>query len=382
VLANDPAYNPNLRLVGEKFTVDSDLVPAWSREDHSLKRIVGFGSGSLGSCQFRVEQPLEAMHRAQVANCRILPFSANAVRLPSATELERLKPDAVLMHNTIYEGYIDTIEQYRKLNDCFIVFGQDDLIFDLPAKNPFSKTVYKDAKKRLRRCVAAADRLIVSTAPLAEALAGMSDDIQVVPNYLDEAVWGKLTSQRAVSERPRVGWAGAPQHGGDLELLEEVVRQTAEEVDWVFFGMCPQFLRPYIKESYDPVEFALYPGNLASLNLDLAVAPLEHNRFNECKSNLRLLEYGVLGWPVVASDIAPYHDAPVCRVANQPRAWIKAIRERIYDLDATRREGDQLRAWVSDRWMLQQHLGEWLAALAPGADSEHRCEMPNSAAGR
>jgi hypothetical protein len=31
---------------------------------------------------------------------------------------------------------------------------------------------------------------------------------------------------------------------------------------------------------------------MASLNLDLAIAPLEINPFNESKSNLRLLEYG------------------------------------------------------------------------------------------
>ncbi len=381
VLANDPAYNPNLRLVGEKFTVDTDLVPAWSRSDHSLKRIVGFGSGSLGSWKFRVEQPLEAIHQERLANSRVLSFSATAVRLPTATELERIKPDVLLMHNTIYEGYMDAIERYKKLNDVFIAFGQDDLIFELPAKNPFSKTIYKDAKKRLRRCLALADRLIVSTVPLAEALAGMADDIKVVPNRLDEAIWDGLVSQRGVSEKPRVGWAGALQHGGDLELLEEVVRQTAEEVDWVFFGMCSHALRPYVKEAHDPIEFALYPGKLASLNLDLAVAPLEHNRFNECKSNLRLLEYGVLGWPVVASDIAPYRDAPVCRVANQPRAWVNAVRERIHDLDAARREGDELRNWVRDNWMLQQHLDEWLAALAPDCDVEKKYKARNTATG-
>ncbi|MBK8533723.1 MAG: hypothetical protein IPL59_00575 [Candidatus Competibacteraceae bacterium] len=51
---------------------------------------------------------------------------------------------------------------------------------------------------------------------------------------------------------------------------------------------------------------ALHPAALAALDLDPAVAPLEHHRFNRAKSNLRLLEYGVLGWPVVCTDILPY----------------------------------------------------------------------------
>jgi hypothetical protein len=251
----------------------------------------------------------------------------------------------------------------------------------LPPSNPFSKTIYKDIKKRIRKCLSLADRLVVTTEPLAQELRGMVDDIVVVPNYIDDEVWGGLESERNISVRPRVGWAGAQQHMGDLQLLEEVVRETASEVDWVFFGMCPDFLEPYAKEIHDPVQFELYPEKLAELNLDLAVAPLERNKFNESKSNLRLLEYGILGWPVIASDIDPYQNAPVCRVTNQARAWINAIRERIADLDATHREGDMLRNWVREKWMLQDHTGVWLDALNPVNNADRRKNPRRLAAG-
>ena len=148
-------------------------------------------------------------------------------------------------------------------------------------------------------------------------------------------------------------------------MLEQVVRETANEVDWVFMGMCPDFLKPYVKEVHQVVSFETYPDKLAMLNLDIAVAPLEHNRFNEAKSNLRILEYGMLGWPVIASAIEPYRDAPVCLVSNQPRAWISAIRERASDLESAWLEGDKLRDWVQENWLLRQHLDEWHAALSP-----------------
>jgi hypothetical protein len=296
-------------------------------------------------------------------------------------ELERLQVDSLLMHNAMHDPYMDAMEAYKRVNQTFIVFGQDDLMYAMPPKNPFSKTIYKDVKKRLRRCLGIADRVVVTTQALADELSSMADDIRVVPNYLDEAIWGGLQSQRGVADKPRVGWAGAQQHLGDLELLEEVVRETADEVDWVFFGMCPEFLQPYVKEIHNPVTFGKYPQKLATLNLDLAVAPLEHNRFNECKSNLRLLEYGVLGWPVIASDIAPYREGPVCLVRNQARAWIKAIRERTHDLDASRQEGDVLRDWVRENWLLQHHLDDWLAALDPASDYRRRQRTRGTAAG-
>lgn len=369
-LARDVSYNRNLGLKRLDFEVDKLLAQEWDPEITELQRILGFGVGSYGSWQYRVVQPLDALHKSGVAQCINVPFSAqNRILLPTPAELERMQPDTLLMHNTLHDNYIEALAKYKKFNEAFIVFGQDDLMSALPPTNPFSKTIYKDVKKRIRKCLSLADRLLVTTEPLAQELRGMVDDIVVVPNCIDELVWGDLQSQRGISSKPRVGWAGAQQHMGDLQLLEEVVRETASEVDWVFFGMCPDLLEPFVKEVHDPVLFELYPEKLAGMNLDLAVAPLERNKFNESKSNLRLLEYGILGWAVIASDIEPYRNAPVCRVTNQARAWINAIRERVNDLDAVYREGDMLRDWVRENWMLQDHANVWLSALNSAAQT-------------
>jgi len=93
------------------------------------------------------------------------------------------------------------------------------------------------------------------------------------------------------------------------------------------------------------------------------VAPLEQHPFNEAKSNLRLLEYGAMGWPVICSDVYPYRNAPVKRVTDDTQAWITALRDRIHDLDATGVEGDALRHWVLGNYLLEDHLEEWRAAF-------------------
>jgi hypothetical protein len=109
-----------------------------------------------------------------------------------------------------------------------------------------------------------------------------------------------------------------------------------------------------------------YAKKLASLDLDLAVAPLEHHPFNEAKSNLRLLEYGVLGYPVLWTDILPYQcGLPVFRVANRHHAWTKAIREMVADPEACQRAGESLCEAVLTNWMLEDHLDEWQRAWLP-----------------
>lgn len=370
-IANEPAYNRNLSCHRQDYQIETSTVPSWDPVADVGLRVLGYGVGSLGSWQYRVNQPLAALHEHRRAQCALAPFPENEPTvLPTLIDIERMQPHVLLLHNTLHDNYLDAIERYRRHNRVTLVFGQDDLMFALPPNNPFSKTVYKDIKKRIRRCIAMADRVVVTTEPLAEALRCFTQNIEIVPNYLPRDVWGPLSSQRAVNARPRVGWAGAQQHGGDLQLLADVVKATAEEVDWVFFGMCPENLRPYVREVHKAVPFDRYPAYLAGLNLDLAVAPLEHNRFNEAKSNLRLLEYGVLGWPVIASDIHPYREAPVCRVPNNAGAWIRAIRDHIGDADGAARAGDELRSWVAARWLLEDHLDDWVDALRGGRSAD------------
>ena len=242
-----------------------------------------------------------------------------------------------------------------------------DRITNIPKKSSAHKPIYnayRDIRPRIRRSLAACDRLVVTTEPLADYFSDMIDDIRVVPNYLHGDVWNGKKSQRREGSKPRVGWAGAQQHQGDLELIFEVVSATCKEVDWVFFGMCPDEIRPFVAETHAFERgFTSYIDRLASLDLDIALAPLEQHPFNEAKSNLRVLEYGFFGWSVICTDILPYQGLPATRLPNVASAWTEAVRERANDLDAARAEGLQLQNHVRSHWMLEGHLDTWFDVL-------------------
>jgi GT2 family glycosyltransferase len=369
-LACDPAYNRNLSLRHRDWRVETETDFPW---DVNIKddrpRIWAAPCNSFGTGEYRVRAPLRALEQAGRVQYALLPNHDHdnvTPLMPEVVELERAQPDILFLQNAFLDLHIEALKAYNRLYPkVFRIFGQDDLVFELPQKSSTRQSMYKDARKRLRQALSLCDRLIVATEPMAKAMRDMIEDIRVVPNYLEKARWQGLTSQRKRGSKPRVGWAGGEQHQGDLEILLPVIKETAGEVEWVFFGICPTALKPYVKEFHGGVPFEQYPAKLASLDLDLAIAPLEHNRFNAAKSNLRLLEYGILGWPVVCTDILPYQGAPIKRVPNNPTAWLKAIRERIHDLDTAYAEGDQLKQWVLDHWMLEDHLDEWLQALIP-----------------
>ena len=370
-ISADPAYNRNLSLTHYDGRPEGDIDANWDTSFHDRPRILAYPLDGMGCGFYRVYAPLWALEGAGKAQVGFLPSvqdqkNRHSARLFPVAEMNRLAPDTFLMQSTVYDHQLAELERFAKFSDVFKVFDLDDLKTHLPDRNSLRQFMLKDMKTRLRKALGFCDRLIVSTEPLAEAYGDMIDDVLIVPNYLSRERWGGLQSRRRRGRKPRVGWAGAQQHHGDLELLIPVVEALEDEVEWVFFGMCLDELRPYAAEVHEFVSTNDYPAKLASLDLDLALAPLEIHPFNEAKSHLRLLEYGVMGWPVICTDIHPYRDGPVLRLPNEPARWIEAIRERIHDLDATAREGDRLRRWVEGNWFLEDNLDTYLAALLPG----------------
>ncbi|MDA8381589.1 MAG: glycosyltransferase [Betaproteobacteria bacterium] len=367
-LAHDPAYNRHLSLVYRDWRTEADAVLNWDPHFHDRPRIYGIPLPG-GSGDYRVIQPFRALSKAGLAQCEHVRMANRVTRVLTLTELARLAPDTLVVHAALDDAQIAALEAYRRcVKDMLTVYALDDLVTLVPKKSNVYREYmkgFRDAKPRLRRGLRSCDRLVVSTEPLANFADGLIPDIRIVPNRLERDKWIHLTSARGAGRRPRVGWAGAQQHQGDLEIIEPVVEALAGEVEWVFMGMATDRIRPHLTEFHEGVPIHAYPDALARLNLDVAIAPLEVHPFNEAKSNLRLLEYGILGWPVVCTDIFPYrtNEAPVTRVTNDADAWIEAIRAHVRDPEGAARRGDALREWVLTHYMLEDSLDEWFQAL-------------------
>lgn len=363
VLARDPAYNPSFSLNDKQGFRLARAELSWKplQALGSVPVILAHNADNSGCGQYRVIQPLNALREAGLIDGHV-----NGSYLTIA-ELERYNPDSIVLQRQIGEPQIELMQRMKRFSRAFKVFELDDYLPNLPVKSVHRASMPKDIVKSMRRALGCVDRFVVSTEPLANALSDMHGDIRVVRNSLDPRWWNGLKGERRVSRKPRVGWAGGASHTGDLEMIVDVVRELANEVEWVFFGMCPDKLRPYVHEFHAGVEIEKYPAALARLNLDLALAPVEQNLFNECKSNLRLLEYGACGFPVVCSDLVCYQgDLPVTRVRNRFKDWVDAIRMHLADLDATARMGDELRAAVLRDWMLEgENLQRWRQAWLP-----------------
>ncbi len=362
-IAKDPAYSPALSLGFSSFSLEPSLRDNWNPFcTRALPLILGLPVNRSAVGHYRVTGPLKELEAAGRVIARI------AYESPSTVEIERLSPNTIILQCRYSEGAVSDILRMKKYSGALRIFELDDYIVSAPKKNTHARNKPVNTEQMLREGIALCDRVVVTTQPLADALSSMHSEIRVVPNMLSPDPWATLTSRRRTSSKPRVGWGGGTSHSGDLEIIADVVRELANEVEWVFFGMCPEGLRPYVHEFHSAISLQSYPFKLASLNLDLALAPLEFHIFNDCKSNLRLLEYGACGYPVICTDTEAYRGHLPCTkvYSNSTDEWLQAIRMHLADPDASYRMGDELREAVHRDFMLRgDNLQHWLWGWLP-----------------
>jgi glycosyltransferase involved in cell wall biosynthesis len=357
LIGDDPFYNSNLSLVDRGYALEHREALTWPREWRPVPRLIAHHADVQGCGEYRIIAPVRALQRAG----RVMALQSDI--LLSDPELCRFDADTIVFQRQLLPDQIESLIRYRRTSRAQIFYEIDDFIPE-PLPGAFDRAgLERERLFGLREALRHCDALIVPTPEMAEAYADYHDVIRVVPNYIEDWRWGRLQPRRRGGERPRVGWAGGSSHGPDLEMLLPVFRALYREVDFVLTGMCPDVLKPYVAEFVEPVPLAAYPTNLASLDLDLALAPLVDHIFNETKTNLRILEYGILGYPVVASAAAPYRKGfPIRLVENHPDAWIAAIRDAVSDRDALAREGDALREHIRAHWLLENNLDAWMRA--------------------
>jgi glycosyltransferase involved in cell wall biosynthesis len=362
-LVGDPAYHPQLSLTAPAWRPEARLWVPWDRRTAGRPRLLSLSGESRDWAVQRADTALALLHRAGLADCATV--SQPHAETASATALARMGADSLLFGGVESRGLTETLRRLGRHGSTLRVLVGGDRLAAASAAGFAENRSGQAPGDPWRVALSLCGRLLVPTPLLGERCRPWVEDVAVVPPRLERERWGSLTARRREGPQPRVGLVARPGEAPDLELIGPAVAALRGEVHWVVLGECSPALRSLVREVHPMVPEGEYPAKLASLGLDLALAPMASGQASEARSGVRVLEYGALGWPVLCSDVPPYREAPVFRVANDVDAWVEAIRERVHDPEAARREAETLRQWVFQRGMLEDHLDEWLSALTP-----------------
>jgi len=218
----------------------------------------------------------------------------------------------------------------------------------------------------LRKACAQAD-LVTCTTPALARRYGAHGRVAVVPNFIPRRMIG------ALPEEPRdgrtVGWPGhVGTHPRDLLATRGGVGQACREFGARFVNVGSG--KAVVEQldlngvEYEPrgyAEFADYPFAIAGF--DVGIVPLDDTKFNAAKSALKGLELAAVGVPFVASPTEDYQriaDDGIGLLAKwKAKDWKRATLDLLRNRDEY---GEQFRAGVIDRYLLEDNAWRWAEA--------------------
>jgi glycosyltransferase involved in cell wall biosynthesis len=346
------------------------------------------GAWNVYRCDYQAEQ------------LEFLGMSADIVRSDRIDLVGALDHYDTLILNRLEwtERLAPLIEAARRAEKS-VIFGSDDLLFEpdfarhfafLDEANEADRETWRERLEGFRRTLAACDRAIVSTDPLAEYARRHVDRVDVVYNAVsadmirtgDEVLAGASprVETAAAGREVTIGYlSGTPSHNRDfLEAADAVVWALENYPGVRFLTVGPldldarfeQFSSRVIRIPKQP--FHELPKLTARIDINLA--PLERdNPFTECKSCVKYLEAGLVRVPTIASvrpDFVRVIDNGRNGVlADEKHEWQAAVRDLIESPELRREIGARAGEDVREHHTTRSAAPLLAAALSAEPDS-------------
>jgi glycosyltransferase involved in cell wall biosynthesis len=257
----------------------------------------------------------------------------------------------------------------------------DDNLLDLPLRlgdGVLSAHADQEVVEQRRACLAAADRILASTAYLAKTLKEQFHAQQVetllYPPYLACLVEPTARYNAQAEDQPvTIGYMGSKGHQRDLDIAVPAVIETLERFPntrFETFGTIemPDALRRFAGRirAYGPkTNYRDFLQALHDLHWDVGLAPLIDDSFNRCRSPIKFVEYTACGIATVGSDVGVYRPAmrPGCGRLVQEQGWRSALAEFVTDAQLRRSCLDQAREMCGRQFSLQEVADGLLSVL-------------------
>jgi GT2 family glycosyltransferase/glycosyltransferase involved in cell wall biosynthesis len=256
----------------------------------------------------------------------------------------------IIQRDAVPPAEVDAfIHRARTANIPFLLELDDDLwALREDTEHPEADD-YRTALEALEKLAANAEKVLVSTAPIAERVRAWASDVEIFENRLSDDLWFRpLPDRRPKRGRLSVFYYGTPTHGSDLDLVADAFRGLrgvrlevaraahSEKHRHVLYGQPPPGRRMYPR--FVDWLFERRP------DFDCAIVPLRASVFNAAKSPLKLMECSALGYPTIVSPRSQFlekaaHRETALFADDDPAAWRDALKALRDDVDLRHRIG-------------------------------------------
>ena len=283
--------------------------------------------------------------------------------------------------------------KYAHENGAITHYDNDDLLTEL-YKGHRLEGVYRDNKlDELTKVLYGSVHIVsVTQRKFAERIKDyVSGALLVIKNSIDFdlPMWNLPRNPPPRKEVVRIGWVGGIHHSVDIKEFAGVVglvnkRLGGHNLVWQFYGrppLQPGQERDWQQDVWDEYEKYLLAGNRHRncafyhalpcetygqfyTNFDIAIAPLQMNAFNDSKSEIKLVEAGRYGIPLIASNVGCYDEwikngktGYLIDSTNPKKKWVDTLVKVIKDKKHREEMGANLKKTVDEYFDINTNIG-------------------------
>jgi hypothetical protein len=301
-------------------------------------------------------------------------------------ELEKAFID-VCQYDIIFSAYQSNpslwtlLQVARERAGTQYIMDVDDNMFAINPDNPVWTNITDDNVYSMQRMIANNPWITTTTQRLAKVFIDRrpdmpADSVNIIPNYVSDDY---KEYDPANGERIVIGFFGGSTHYGDLHRtgVLEAVQKIMHEHKNVYFKSVGMVVDTYLPRARviigdaqrgDPWTNEIFP----SLNMDIALGPLEDNIFNLGKSNIKWQESTRAGAAFVCSNIGPYADLSphvALKCQNSTDSWYNALLVLVEDAEKRRDYVRHARSELFTHHRLETHWQDYKKLFEVAAEA-------------
>lgn len=337
-------------------------------------KIVSYRAANSASTQFRIVNWMNAMKRmGHDVVIKGSPISEQGHFRDTKEMLDYFNADAKGADIVFYGLTVDAneISIYGAGQEAYgykLIVDTDDLVSEVPTYNQASTSYHnasgliRVAETQYRSCAG----VTVSTEELQRSMDHYNPRVVYMPNVVAPEIYEDIrfrVKEGRHHDDIRIYWGGGGGHWDDLLLVKDALLRISRErpnVKLVFGNFVPGWALklPPSQVYLIPMQpFDTYWKVLAWTCADIGLAPLVNNHFNECKSHVKYLDYGVTKTAAVYANLEPYKtvkDGQTGLLAK-PDEWYEKIMALVDDGELRENMGMRAHEHIMDEW----HIDKW-----------------------
>ena len=399
----------------------------------NLKTILFSTPSETGTSFFRIFEPLKAILRNHADDLNII-YTEKII--PSHMKIS----DAIVMHRcgTQHSHYLNVSRYWPKTEvRPYIIHDADDNEFNLPATHPMKDLWEQAGKHKMSiHSIKNSDCITTTTNKLKQTFNNFNNNVHVFRNNFDwnlpqwnydkDHVRKELLPQWDLSDKIVIGWAGLTSHISDLSKMAPILKEIHDKYPHTVFviaGMALKDTTINVSEKEDGnktyeevsieeegekyetkvrrffsgfdenrVDFlkALPLEQYAKFNalFDIALAYVEHNAFNSCKSEIKVVEalkyeaipiFSGFGgykdmWEKVPSNIKT-KNISIDMTSTKP--WVNAISYWVENIEEGRKVAKELSEWSTNYYDINNNIDQYVSFLLNSTE-EHKENQINN----